>query len=562
MSTESELKRESQTRGGRSRVSPADQERALEQLREVLTRPAIDRLAQVERKLAAGGVDAATVAGHLPRATAMVQGNSEFARALAPTVEDAIQVSVRKNPQPLVDAIFPIIGPAIRRSIQTALAGMTEGMNSSLESSFKLKGVRRWIKAKRTGRTVGELALLESLVYRVEQVLWIENETGLLLANVSDPQLTTRDPDLVSSMLAALQDYVGDSFGNGEANERTQLQEIEFGEQQLAIFRGPRSSLAALVRGRASAEWRVSAQELLERLHLGASEELAEFDGDVAPFESFEGELETALEERKREGKPSYTAQIVFAALAALAIFASVRAFNQRNQVRRSWSAVVESYEEEPGVEVLTREARGEILQVTLLRDPLARTEEEILAGINDTDRGRVQTREIAYLATDPVLLLRRAESVLEPPSSVKISLDEDRLILRGEASGAWIQRAEQRVVSLVGIRALDRSELVNREARGLSEAVRNVSDFDLTAFGGAREAELLERLIDRLVALDDLALKTGSLARVTVSGESSDALAQALRNPNLPRVFIEVREGEASAPLAIRVEVVSPEAR
>ncbi|MEM7518853.1 MAG: hypothetical protein AAF368_18265, partial [Planctomycetota bacterium] len=364
------------------------------------------------------------------------------------------------------------------------------------------------------------------------------------------------------AVLAALQDYVGDSFGDGEANERTQLQEIEFGEQQLAIFRGPRSSLAALVRGRASAEWRVSAQELLERLHLGASEELVEFDGDVAPFESFEGELETALEERKREGKQSYTAQIILAALAALAIFASVRAFNLRNQVRQSWNAVIERYKQEPGVELLTREARGRVLHVSLLRDPLARSDEEILAGVSDVDRGRVQTREIAYLATDPVLLLRRAKSVLEPPASVNVTLDENRLVLRGEAPEAWIQRAEQRAVGLSGIRGFDVTQLVNRDELRLLEAVQNWTDPDLTDFGTVREEELVERLVDRLTALEYLAVNTGSLVRVSLTGDSSEALARVLRIPNIPRVFIDVQDGGSSAPLSLRVEVVSQDGR
>jgi hypothetical protein len=31
-----------------------------------------------------------------------------------PVVEEAIGISVKKNPQRLVDAIFPVMGPAIR----------------------------------------------------------------------------------------------------------------------------------------------------------------------------------------------------------------------------------------------------------------------------------------------------------------------------------------------------------------------------------------------------------------------------------------------------------------
>ena len=51
-------------------------------------------------------------------------------RALAPTIEDAIAASVRRNPRPLADALFPIIGPAIRKAIAATLSGMLESLNT------------------------------------------------------------------------------------------------------------------------------------------------------------------------------------------------------------------------------------------------------------------------------------------------------------------------------------------------------------------------------------------------------------------------------------------------
>ena len=43
-----------------------------------------------------------------------------------------------RNPRPLADALFPIIGPAIRKAIATTLSGMLESLNTTLEHSLSM----------------------------------------------------------------------------------------------------------------------------------------------------------------------------------------------------------------------------------------------------------------------------------------------------------------------------------------------------------------------------------------------------------------------------------------
>ena len=57
-------------------------------------------------------------------------------------VEEAITASVRRNPQPLADALFPVIGPAIRKAIQHALATMMESFNRSVEHSLSWRALQ------------------------------------------------------------------------------------------------------------------------------------------------------------------------------------------------------------------------------------------------------------------------------------------------------------------------------------------------------------------------------------------------------------------------------------
>ena len=122
--------------------------------------------------------------------------------AITPLVTDALLVAVRRNPRVLVDALFPIILPAIRRAVSGMLRGLVQSINQIVEQSLTIRGLRwRW-EAWRTGRPVGEIALRDSLVYRVEQALLIHAENGILLQSAGEE--TAVDPDLMSALLTAM----------------------------------------------------------------------------------------------------------------------------------------------------------------------------------------------------------------------------------------------------------------------------------------------------------------------------------------------------------------------
>ena len=101
----------------------------MEELRELLLAPEqreLDRLRRRiseiqtrERRLLVQEMGEA-----LPSAIALRAAQDDhLAKALGPTIEATLNESVRQNPQGIVEAIFPIIGPAIRRSVSEALEG-------------------------------------------------------------------------------------------------------------------------------------------------------------------------------------------------------------------------------------------------------------------------------------------------------------------------------------------------------------------------------------------------------------------------------------------------------
>src|SRR5581483_707268 len=79
--------------------------------------------------------------------------------ALEPVFEKAFQSSVRKHPKDLADAIYPVIGPAIRNSIAASIREFAENLNQIVEKSASPRAIRWRIEAMVTGRPFTELLL-------------------------------------------------------------------------------------------------------------------------------------------------------------------------------------------------------------------------------------------------------------------------------------------------------------------------------------------------------------------------------------------------------------------
>jgi len=146
-------------------------------------------------------------------------GERALAKALSPTIQETLRESVRKDPHVLADALFPMMGPAIRKSITETLRAMLESFNAALEHSLSAQGIKWRIEAFRTGKSFGEIVLMHSLLYRVEQVFLIHRQTGLVLSHVVATSVSTQDPSMVAGMLSAIQQFVRDSFDS--KNEET-----------------------------------------------------------------------------------------------------------------------------------------------------------------------------------------------------------------------------------------------------------------------------------------------------------------------------------------------------
>lgn len=389
--------------------------------------------------------------------------DKQLATALTPTIEAALSTSVKRNPQPLVDAIAPVMGPAIRQSIRNALAELTQRINQVLEQSFSLKGLRWRLESWRTGRPLAEIVLSRTLLYRVEQVFLIHKQTGLLLHHVSIDGEGMQDTDMVSSMLSAIQSFVQDSFG---ATKEELLESFQVGELTVDVEQGPQAFLAAVIRGTPPRRLRRVFLEALESIHLECAREFENFKGDISPFVSSRPYLEECLQTqtdaqpKKSKRTLSWGLRLLLLGVAAALAWWGYQTF----QEYRLWSAYLERLQEEPGVVIVSNEKRFGSRSISGLRDPLATDPERLLQEVG-IDPAAVKSHWEPYQALHPQFILARARTVLSPPESLVLSFADGTLTVSGSASRQWLEDARKLARAIPGVNSFVEASLTEVSA-------------------------------------------------------------------------------------------------
>jgi len=481
------------------------------ELRELLLGEERRKLAELQRRVEAQSKNAEEVAELLPEAIALRSGRDrQLARALAPTMERAISESVRRNPREIATAIFPVLGPAIRKALAETMAALVESINRAVEHTFSFRGLAWRIEAWRTGVPYAQIVLKHALVYRVEQVFLIHAETGLLLVHAAPPRLKVADADLISGMLTAIQDFVGDSFRPQEAGG---LRTFSVGELTVMVEQGPQAVLAAVVRGQPPESLLHKLQDRLETVHLEFAAAFADFTGDSAPFAAaqplLEECLETVLSHQHTRAARSRLAWLRWAI--PIALLAGVLAgLGWRSQ--RRFSAAVARLEAEPGIQLVDARRSGGNWRFRGLKDPLAAEPAVILAGLG-ADTARLDARWEPYLSLEPGLVVARARQALAAPPTVQLRLAGDTLYATGEAPLAWVARAGALPVLPPGVAVLN------------ARAVVATLPADLAGLRSQIEAELILFEVGSAVvapgeraALDSLSVSFRALQAGTMS--------------------------------------------
>ncbi|MGD8986312.1 MAG: hypothetical protein PVI53_19965, partial [Desulfobacteraceae bacterium] len=267
---------------------------SLNKLRELLVGPEQEQICRLKERLDDPELHAEDVSRVLAEAIALRSSrDDQLPKALEHSVEESIKASVSRNPEPLVEALFPVMGPAIGKAIFSAISRMIQSLNQTVENNLSLQGLKWRLESFRTKKPFREIVLRHTLVYLVEQVFLIHRNTGTVLQHVVAKEVAERDPDQVSGMREAIQDYFQDT--TGLEHDRA-LESLRIGDRNLWVEQGVHATLAAVIRENPTIKLQGVLRETIDTIHLMKSEELESFDGDVSPFEDLKSYLEGCLQ--------------------------------------------------------------------------------------------------------------------------------------------------------------------------------------------------------------------------------------------------------------------------
>lgn len=343
------------------------------QLRDLIVGPEREQLAELQERVSDPERRARDLAEALPGAVRNARSKA-LREALEPIFEKTFESSVRKHPKDIADAIYPVIGPAIRNSIAASIREFAESLNQIVEKSASFRSIRWRVEAIATGRSFSEILLARSLLYRVEQVFLIHRKSGLLLQHVSAKDAVLKDADMISGMLTAIQDFVSDSFVEGGQD----LEDLDIGRFKLWIQYGPKAMVVGAVSGTAPSELTRVFRNAVEEVHQGFYAQLDAFkQDDLSVFDGTRPLLEACLLGQSAPGKKKRpVAAWAFAVLIVLLIGGFVW---YRVHEQAKWDRYFAALKSEPGVVVTGIEQEPPGYVVSGMKDPKASDRPDLL---------------------------------------------------------------------------------------------------------------------------------------------------------------------------------------
>lgn len=377
------------------------------------------------------------IAKVLPEAVLFSIHESErLSTALIPMVETIITRSVAQNPRLLADALYPVIGRSIRKSINEEFKKLLLTFNELIENTFSSSALKWRYQSVVTGRKYSEIVITNTIKYKAEHVFLIHKETGLLLCEVHDELTASADPDMISGMLKAITDFVHDSFEN-TANSELNL--IEMQEYQVLIEQGPHAIIAALVKGFTLEEYREILLDTLEKIHDQYATSFTSFNGDTFIFDTSRDLLTKCLKTEKKEefvSKKSRIGLVVALPILAIVLFFAGRSIYFRFQ----WNKYVDRLKQSELVLLSQHGKSHGAFYVHGMILPGATHPDSLL---NDFDfpKDRFKSSWHFYLPGDQQMVQSFLTENFEIPKEITIEVEKNVVRLKGMATTVWLEK-------------------------------------------------------------------------------------------------------------------------
>ena len=265
----------------------------LEELKSLLFGAEKQALDSIARRVERPETRAVDVADVLPEAVRLShQRGSQLVSTLREPVGECLRDSFHSQPKQYADALYPVMGPAIRKSIISALRSFAQQISDTVEQSLSYRGIKWRLEAWRSGIPFGEYIVQKTLQYRVEQAYLISRDNGLLIGHAHHEASRIKDSDAVSAMFTAIQDFIKESF----SPDRTgRLETADMGEFTLWAVHGPHALLVCVIRGVPPRSLRSDLSAVLERVHFRYGDAIREYSGDTSSVPDVEEDLAECL---------------------------------------------------------------------------------------------------------------------------------------------------------------------------------------------------------------------------------------------------------------------------
>ncbi len=262
--------------------------------------PVIDRII-IERSGQNPEAMSAAIADLMPQAIArQIESDPHaIAEAVAPEMAEAIRRQIALKKGVLADAISSEMGEAIRRQILLAREEMVDALypvigntitkymseeirniNAKVEQSFSFEGMTRKIRAKLQGVSEAELILRDAASFTVKAAFLIHKESGLVIAEAQQPNVTPLESDMIGGMLTAIRSFANDCIAQADAGNTAELNEIEYDTFKLVLEVAGYCYVALVVKGAITKSYVNHMRLVMVGLVQDYGPAIKDFDGD------------------------------------------------------------------------------------------------------------------------------------------------------------------------------------------------------------------------------------------------------------------------------------------
>lgn len=493
----------------------ADSEQQLEKVRTLLLGKENSRITKSIQKDARSLVaDVITEALHDRQ-----KKDNSVNKVLQPFVEESVKQSVAHNSEQLVSSLYPLVGSLVRKSVAAFLSDFMEKTNQLLENSLTIKGLKWRFKARQSGVSYAQYAASQTFVYRVEHVFLIHRETGLLLNTVALDHESKSNADIVSAMLTAINDFVGDSFLSDQEGQKEQLQSVSTENFNLLIKPGPSALVVAAVSGNPPQSISNQLQLTLENIHSLYFDELNRFNGDNKDFNSADNLLRDCLLSEQKEivAKQKKTPWLAWLIVLLVVIYVGYQSFNWFKSAQLHEKIM--QLDSQPGI-IIKQLKIKQLDDITLdvLRDPDALNIHDWLKD-NALNPAQLTITERNYHSLDQQILQQRAQRIVSAYPNISASWKNHSLMLTGTID---LIKTEQ-LRNTLAIAGFTEGENLNTEQLNL---VSNTPS--------STHKEIKQQLFDQLV---------GRIASIQLNFSVASENITPQMQPSLQRLYLYIQQ-------------------